>query len=167
VNNAFDAANIRSTVMGKLLVGVVAGCVALLSTWALADDTTLINEMNMKPLTAAQSAQLRSERDAAKAKWASMTQAQKDAVIQTARTKKLGELTALERIGQNDDMMAMTKTETAQLKAEREAAQAKWATMTPEQKAAVRKAAQQKRAADMNAIERVGQNDDMGRWLSY
>jgi hypothetical protein len=153
--------------MNKQLIRVVASCTVLLSTWALADDTTLINEMNMKPLTAAQSAQLRSERDAAKAKWASMTQAQKDAVVQSARSKRLGELTALERIGQNDDMMAMTKAETAQMKAEREAAQAKWATITPEQKTAIRKAAQQKRMADMNAMERVGQNDDMGRYLSY
>lgn len=153
--------------MGKLLVGLVAGYVALFPTWALADDTSLINDMNMKPLTAAQSAQLKSERDAAKTKWASMTQAQKDTVIQGTRAKKSGELSALERIGQNDDMMAMTKTETAQMKAEREAAEAKWATMTPEQKAAVRKAAQQKKAADMNAVERAGQNDDMGRYLSY
>ena len=104
--------------MGKLLIGVVASCVALFSTWALADDTTLINDMNVKPLTAAQSAQLRAERDAAKAKWAGMTQAQKDAVIQGARGKKLGDLTALERFGQNDDMMAMSKSETAQARSE-------------------------------------------------
>ena len=153
--------------MNKLLVGVVASYVALLSMFALADDTALINEMNMKPLTAAQSAQLKSERDAAKAKWAAMTPAEKAAVTQSARGKSLGELTALERIAQNDDMKAMTKAETAQLKAEREAAEAKWAKMTPEEKAAVRKAAQQKRAADMNAMERAGQNDDMGRYLSY
>jgi len=153
--------------MNKWLVGVLAGSVTLLSTLALADDTALINEMDMKPLTPAQSAQLRSERDAAKAKWATMTPAEKAAVTQAARSKKAGELTALERIGQNDDMMAATKSETAQLKSEREAAQAKWAAMTPEQKAAVRKAAQQKRAADMNAMERAGQNDDMARYLSY
>ena len=153
--------------MGKLRVGVFASCVAMFSTLALADDTSLINEMNMKPLTAAQSAQLKSERDAAKAKWASMTQAQKDAVIQGAKSKKLGELTALERIAQNDDMMAMTKSETAQMKAERDAVQAKWAALTHEQKTAARKAMQQKRMADMNAMERVGQNDDMGRYLSY
>jgi predicted Fe-S protein YdhL (DUF1289 family) len=153
--------------MGKLFAGVVAGCVALFSSGVLADDTTLINEMNMKPLTAAQSDQLRSERDAAKAKWAAMTPAERAAVTQSARSKKAGELTALERVAQNDDMMAMTKTETDQLKAQREAAQAKWAQMTPEQKAAVRKAAQQKRLADMNEMERVGQNDDMARYLSY
>jgi hypothetical protein len=153
--------------MRKLRFGIVATCIALPATWALAEDTTLINEMNMKPLTAAQSAQLKSERDAAKAKWAGMTQAQKDAVIQSARTKKLGELTALERIGQNDDMMAMTKSETAQMKAESDAAKTKWAALTPEQKTAARKAIQQKRLADLNAMERVGQNDDMARYLSY
>jgi predicted Fe-S protein YdhL (DUF1289 family) len=153
--------------MNKWLVGVLAGSVTLLSAWALADDTTLINEMNMKTLTPAQSAQLRSERDAAKAKWATMTPAEKAAVTQAARGKKASELTALERIGQNDDMMAATKSETAQLKSEREAAEAKWAKMTPEQKAEVRKAAQQKRASEMNAMERAGQNDDMARYLSY
>ena len=153
--------------MSKLLVGVVAGCVALFSTWALADDVNLINEMNMKPLTAAQSAQLRAERDAAKAKWAGMTQAQKDAVIQSARGKKQGDLTALERVGQNDDLMAVSKSETAQAKAAREAAQADYAKMTSEQKAALRTSAQQKRMADLNAIEAVGQRDDMGRYMSY
>ena len=153
--------------MSKLSIGFAITISAFASAMALADDTTLINEMNMKPLTAAQSAQLKSERDAAKAKWAAMTPAEKAAVTQSARGKSLGELTALERIAQNDDMKAMTKAETAQLKAEREAAEAKWAKMTPEEKAAVRKAAQQKRAADMNAMERAGQNDDMGRYLSY
>jgi hypothetical protein len=153
--------------MSKLFVGVAAAWFALFAAWVLADDTTLINEMNMKPLTAAQSTQLRAERDAAKAKWAAMTPAEKTAANQSARSKQLGELTAMERIGQNDDMMAMTKSETAQFKAEREAAQAKWAKMTPDEKAAARKAAQQKRVADMNALERVGQSDDMGRYLSY
>ena len=134
---------------------------------AFADDASLINEMNMKPLTAAQSAQLKSERDAAKAKWAAMTPDQKAAVTQTMRGKKVGELNATEKFGQNDDMMAMTKAETAQMKAEREAAQAKYAAMTPEQKAALRKTAQQKRLSEMNALERVGQSDDMQRYLSY
>jgi hypothetical protein len=64
-------------------------------------------------------------------------------------------------------MMAMTKSETAQMKAEREAAQTNYAKMTPDQKAALKKAAQQKRMADMNAMEKAGQNDDMGGYLSY
>ncbi len=153
--------------MNRWIVGVLASSFLSVCGWATADDTNLINEMNMKPMTAAQTAQLKAERDAAKAKWASMTQAQKDALIQSARTKKLGELTAIERIGANDDMTAMTKSETAQLKAEREAAQAKWAALTPEQKAAARKAAQQKRLADLDTMERVGQADDMSRYMSY
>ena len=153
--------------MSKLFFAGVAGLIALNSTWVLADDSTLINEMNLKPLTAAQSAQLKSERDAAKAKWASMTQAQKDAVIQDMRTKRLADLTALERVAQNDDLTAMTKAETAQLKGERSTAEAKWAKMTPEEKTAVRKAAQQKKLADLNAMERVNQADDMGRYFSY
>jgi predicted Fe-S protein YdhL (DUF1289 family) len=167
MTNPFDALDKRSTIVSRLFVVAVASCIALFSTWALADDTSLINDMNMKPLTPAQSAQLKAERDAAKAKWAAMTPAEKAAVTQSARGKRTGELTALERIGQNDDMMAMTKSETAQLMAERESAQAKWAKMTEEEKNAVRKAAQQKRLAEMNAMERVGQNDDMGRYMSY
>jgi hypothetical protein len=153
--------------MSKSLVGVVASCVALFSIWALADDTSLINEMNVKPLTAAQSAQLKAERDAAKTKWAAMSQSQKDTVIQSMRTKKLSELDATERFGQNDDMMAMSKSETAQAKAAREAAQAKYTTMTPDQKAAIRKSAQQKRLSDLDAMEQAGQRDDMGRYMSY
>jgi hypothetical protein len=79
------------------------------------------------------------------------------------RSKRIGELTAIERVGQNDDMTAMTTAETAQLKAERDAAQAKYAEMTPEEKAAIRKSAQQKRLTELNMIEQVGQNNDMGR----
>jgi hypothetical protein len=153
--------------MKGLFAMLFAGAIGIVATAAFADDTSLINEMNMKPLTPAQSAQLKSERDAAKAKWAGMTQAQKDAVIQSARGKKLGDLTALERIGQNDDMMAMSKSETAQAKATREAAQADYAKTTAEQKAALRKSAQQKRMADLNAMEAAGQRDDMGRYMSY
>jgi hypothetical protein len=153
--------------MKKLLLALFAAALALGALAALADDTSLINDMNMKPLTPAQSAQLKAERDAAKAKWASMTQAQKDAVIQSARGKKLGDLTALERIGQNDDLMAMSKSGTAQAKAAREAAQADYAKTTSEQKAALRKSAQQKRLADLNAMETAGQRDDIGRYMSY
>ena len=136
------------------------------SRWpALSDD--LYNEMNVKPLTAGQSAKLRSERDAAKAKWASMTQAQKDEVKKTAKGKKIADLNATELLGQNDDMMATSKNETAQMKAEREKAQADYAKITPDQKAALRKSAQQKRMAELNAMESAGQRDDMSRYMSY
>ena len=153
--------------MKKLAIGCVATISAFAVTVALADDTTLINEMNMKPLTEAQSAQLKAERDAAKAQWAKMTPEQKMAVKNAAAGKKQGELSAIDRMGQNDDMMAMSKTETAQAKAAREAAKAKWDAMTPDEKNAIRKAAQQKRAAELNEIERTGQNDDMNKYFTY
>jgi len=35
--------------------------------------------------------------------------------------------------------------------------------MTAEEKAALRKSAQQKRLAELNMMEQVGQNNDMGR----
>ena len=96
-----------------------------------------------------------------------MTPDEKAAMKKNAQQKRQGELNAMERIGQNDDMTEMTKSETAPAKTERQAAEAKWAKMTPDEKNAARKAAQQKRQNELNAIERAGQRDDMGRYLSY
>lgn len=146
--------------MNKLLGVLCVFSIALAPVTALAD---VYSEMNMKPLTPETTAAMKAQVQAAKAKWASMTPAEKSAVTQSMRGKRLGELTAMERVAQNDDMTAMTKSETAQLKAEREAAQASYAKMTAEQKAAMRKAAQQKKLADLSMMEKVGQNDDMGR----
>lgn len=146
--------------MNKLLGALCVFAIALAPVTALAD---VYSEMNMKPLTPETTAAMKAQVQAAKAKWASMTPAEKSAVTQSMRGKKVGELTAMERVAQNDDMTAMTKSETAQLKSEREAAQASYAKMTSEQKAAVRKAAQQKKLADLSMLEKVGQNDDMGR----
>jgi hypothetical protein len=137
----------------------------LFATAALADETQLLNDMNMKTLSPQESAQLKTDRDAAKAKWAAMTPEQKDAARKAAANKKLGEQNALDRMAQNDDMQTMTKAETAQAKSEREAAQAKWAAMTPDQKKAARKAMQQKRLNEMDAMEKAAQNDDMGRYM--
>lgn len=153
--------------MKRLLFAISTAALVLGTGAALADDTSLINEMNMKPLTAAQSAQLRAERDAAKAKWAAMPPADKAAATQAMKNKRVADMNAMDKFAQNDDMMAMSKSETAQMKAEREAAEASYAKMTPDQKAALRKSAQQKRLSDMNAVERAGQNDDMGRYMSY
>lgn len=146
--------------MNKLLAALCVSAIALASVTALAD---VYSEMNMKPLTPETTAAMKAQVQAAKAKWASMTPAEKSAVTQSMRGKRLGELTAMERVAQNDDMTAMTKSETAKQKAERETAQASYAKMTPEQKAAMRKAAQQKKLADLSMLEKVGQNDDMGR----
>jgi hypothetical protein len=151
--------------MNRTILGA-ALFTALFATAALADETSLLNDMDMKPLSAQESAQLKADRDAAKAKWAAMTPEQKDAARKAAANKRLGDQTALDRIAQNDDMQTMTKSESAQMKAEREAAKAKWDAMTPEQKAAARKAMQQKRMSEMNAMERVGQDSDMGRYMA-
>jgi hypothetical protein len=155
--------------MKRLLLAISAGALAFGTSVALADDTSLINDYannDLRPLTPAQSAQMRAERDAAKAKWAAMTPAEKAAAKQSAQSKKLGELTATERLGANDDMMAMTKAQTTQAQAQHNAAKAKWEALTPEQKSASRKALLQKRLADMNEMERYGANDDMGRWAT-
>jgi hypothetical protein len=149
--------------MKTLLVVLYACALALISGSVLADG----GGNDMTALTPAQTAQMKAERDAAKAKWATMTPEQKAAATQAMRAKRQGDLNAMELMAQNDDMTAMTKAETAQLKAERAAAQAKYAKMTPDEKAAVRKAARQKRLAEMNMMERVGQDDDMGRYMSY
>ena len=153
--------------MKTLAIGLATATLAVVATIALADNTDIINSMNVKPLTAEESAQLRAERDAAKAQWTKLTPEQRLAIKDGAKTKKQGELSAIERMGQDDDMQAATKSETAQLKAQREAAKAKWDAMTPEEKNAVRKAAQQKRSSELSEIERTGQNDDMNRYFTY
>jgi hypothetical protein len=53
------------------------------------------------------------------------------------------------------DLKPLSKMETEQAKAARAAAQAKWASMTPEQQAAARKAARSKKLADANAMDVV------------
>lgn len=58
------------------------------------------------------------------------------------------------------DMKPMSKMETEQAKAARAAAQAKWAAMTPEQQAAAKKAAKNKRLADATALDMVA-NENM------
>ncbi len=116
---------------------------------------------NMSTMTAAQSAQYRAEYQAAKAKWASLTPQEQAAMIASARQKKIMDLTAMERVGQRDDMMRETAAQSAALKAEADAAQAAWNKMTPEQKQAVRKASWAKKRAELTAMEQVGQRDDM------
>ena len=112
------------------------------------------------PMTAAQQAQYQSEYQAAKTKWASLTPAQKQATIAAAKTKKLSELSAMELVGQRDDMQMETAKQTAQIKAESDAAKAKWNALTPAEKQALRKSAWQKRRADLTGMEAVGQRDD-------
>jgi len=112
------------------------------------------------PMTAAQQAQYKSEYQAAKAKWASLTPEQKSATIGAARNKKLSELSYIELVGQRNDMLQETAAQSAQLKSEAAAAKAKWDGLSAAQKQAVRKSAWQKKRADLDAMEAVGQRDD-------
>ena len=65
--------------MKQLLFAFLVIVFAFGTTVALADDTSdaqLISHMDMKPMTPAETAQLKAGRDAAKAKWAAMTPAE-------------------------------------------------------------------------------------------
>lgn len=121
----------------------------------LQKDSTAMPEM-----TAEQTAKYRAEYEAAKKKWASLTPQEKQAAIAAAKTKRLQDLSYLELVGQRDDMRSETAAQTAQYKAEAAAAKAKWDKLSPAEKQAVRKAAWQKKRAELNAIEAVGQRDD-------
>jgi len=115
---------------------------------------------DMQPMTVAQQTQYRAEYDAAKVKWAALTPQQKQATIAAARTKKLSELSAMELVGQRDDMQRETAAQSAQMRAEAAAAKAKWDKLTPAEKQVVRKSAWQKKRGDLDAMEAVGQRDD-------
>jgi len=115
---------------------------------------------DMAKMTAAQQAQYKSQYDAAKAKWAAMTPQEKSATIASARTKKLSDLSAIELVGQRDDMQRETMAQQGQYKAESDAAKAKWDKLTPAEKKAVRQSAWQKKRAELDATEAVGQRDD-------
>ena len=147
--------------MTKLAIGIATAITAYMATLAFAQvnltpsDQALYNGMDVKVMTPEETAKFRAQREAAKAKWDAMTPEQKAAVTQSARNKKLADLDQMEVFGANDDLQRMTREETAQMKAEREAAQAKWDKMTPDEKAAAKKAAQQKRLTEMNAAERA------------
>jgi len=56
---------------------------------------------------------------------------------------------------QDNSMMPLSKMETQDAKAAREAAKAKWAKMTPEEQAAAKKAARGKKQADLTALDSV------------
>jgi hypothetical protein len=154
--------------MMKRIVAISATAFAFGSLSALAADATdPFSQMLMKPMTPAETAQLRAERDAAKGKWAAMTPEQQASMKRSMRDKKLADLNTLERLAQDDDMTAMSKTETTQSKADREAARARYAQMSAEERAAVRKAAQQKKLGELNTMERVTQENDMKQFMSY
>ena len=59
-----------------------------------------------------------------------------------------------------DDKTPPAPVDQAKLKAERDAAKAKFAAMSPEEKAATRKASQAKRVSELTALEMVAQEGD-------
>ena len=111
-------------------------------------------------MTAAQAAQYRADYQAAKSKWAAMTPQEQAAAIASARTKKISDLTAIEQVGQRNDMVRETAAQSGALKAESDAAKASWEKMTAAQKQAVRKSAWQKKRDELSGLERVGQRND-------
>ena len=113
-----------------------------------------------QPMTAAQQAQYRAQYQAAKAQWATMTPQQKSATIASAREKKLKDLSAIELVGQRDDMTNETAAQSTELKAQAAAAKGQWDTMTAAQKQAARKSAWAKKRSELDGIERTGQRDD-------
>ena len=59
-----------------------------------------------------------------------------------------------------NDMKPLSKMESQEAKAAREAAKAKWAKMTPEEQAAAKKAARAKKQSEQTALEAVAQESD-------
>ena len=135
----------------KLIAALFAGAFAFASVSAMADDKT--------PPTPVDQAKLKAERDAAKAKWAGMTPEQRAATRKTMQAKRVSELTTLEIVGQENDNSPLAETDASQdqakFKAERVSAKAKWDAMTPEQKAATRKAAQSKKLSELTMVEKM------------
>jgi hypothetical protein len=131
----------------KLIAALFAGAFAFASVSAYADDKT--------PAAPVDQAKLKADRDAARAKWAAMTPEQQAATRKEMRNKRVADLSALEMVAQEGGDNAPTKADTAALKAERASAKAKWDSMTPEQKAAMKKAAQQKKLSDLSAVEQI------------
>jgi hypothetical protein len=134
--------------MKKLLAALVVGAFAFASVSALAQEKTAPEPVDQ--------AKLKAERDAAKAQYDKMTPEQKAATRKTMASKRLSELTAVEKVAQDDyDAFAATPADAAKFKADREAAKAKWDKMTPDEKAATRKAANAKKQADSDALDRM------------
>jgi hypothetical protein len=57
----------------------------------------------MPRIAAAQAAQYRAANRDARAKWATMTPEQRQATVAASRNRRIKDLTAIERFGQNDD----------------------------------------------------------------
>jgi len=116
-------------------------------------------ETGATSVTAAQVEQYRAEYQAAKTQWSKMTPQQQAAAVESARAKKLKDLSMIELVGQRDDMQRETAAQTAQYKAEAAAAKAKWDKLTPAEKQAVRRSAWQKKRSELDAMEAAAEYD--------
>jgi hypothetical protein len=134
----------------KLLMSFIAAAFACACASAMAQA-----DNDMTPMTPEQTAKAKAERDAARAKWAAMSPSDRAAAKKAAQSKRLADATELDKVA-NDDMTAMTPDESAKAKAERDAAKGKWAAMSPADRAAMRKAARQKKLSDLNELEKIG-----------
>ena len=104
--------------MNKLLVALLAGAFAIISSWALADQEAIEkwNRMTPEEQAAAKKAaraspadkprwkmsseEAKAARERATATWAEMTPEQQAAAMKAARHKKLSEATALDELAQ-------------------------------------------------------------------
>ena len=114
----------------------------------------------MPEMTAEQTAKFKAEYQAAKAKWAKLSPQEQQQIVAAAKQKKLADLNMMELVGQRNDMQRETAAQSAQAKAQADAAKAKWDSMSPAQKKSVKQAAWQKKRGDLDALESVGQRDD-------
>jgi hypothetical protein len=132
----------------KLIAALFAGAFAFASVSAMAQDKTAPQPVDQ--------AKLKAERDAAKAKVAAMTPEEKAATRKAIQAKRVSELNALEMAaGQESDFNLAAPADAAKFKSERDAAKAKFDKMTPEEKAATRKAAQSKKVSELNMLEKM------------
>lgn len=104
--------------MNKLLVALMASAFAFGSAAVFADDN------DMKPLSKMESQDAKAAREAAKAKWAKMTDAEKAAYRKSAAAKKQADLTAMEAVAQESQGSAANSPARAEAKANIDASKA-------------------------------------------
>jgi predicted Fe-S protein YdhL (DUF1289 family) len=114
-------------------------------------------------MTAAQQVEYKAQYEAAKAQWTKMTPDQQKAAIEAARQKKLKDLSYAELVGQRDDMQQETAAQSGALKAQSDAWKAKWDSLTPQQKQAVRQASGRRSARS----SRESKRSDSGTIRTY
>jgi hypothetical protein len=139
--------------MNGFFKALAVTALALASTCVIS-QTQSYNDNDTPSLTPTETAQLKAEREAAKARWATLTRSEKAEVRKNAQQKRWGDLTAIEMVSDNDTEM-LTPDQSVQFKSERQAAQAQWAAMSPEAKAAMKKSIRQKRLSEMTELEKV------------